>query len=71
MPLWKHPGTVGESYWQHMMYAFGLSYFFFKASLHAFIHAVLPDIKTNERYDLMGVAENTLYEAMRRPRGKE
>jgi len=54
-----------------MMYAFGLSYFFFKASLHAFIHAVLPDIKTNERYDLMGVAEYTLYEAMRRPRGKE
>ena len=71
MPLWKHPGTVGETYWQHMRYGLGLSYFLFRASLHALIHAFLPDLKTNERYDLKGVAEYTVYEVLRRPGGKE
>jgi len=67
MPLWKHPTTVGETYWRHMKYALGLSYFFFRASLQAFVHAFLPDLKQNERYDLMGTAEYTMYEALRRP----
>jgi hypothetical protein len=50
-----------------MKYALGLSYFFFRASLQAFVHAFLPDLKQNERYDLMGTAEYTMYEALRRP----
>ena len=66
MPLWKHPAAVGETYWQHMMYAIGLSYYFFRASLQALIHAFLPDLKQDDRYDLIGTAEYTMYEALRR-----
>jgi len=66
MPLWTHPASVGESYWQHLKYAFGLGCYLFKASAHAFRHGLLPDLPQDDRYDLIGVAEYTMMEALRR-----
>ena len=66
MPLWKHPAEVGETYWQHMRYALGLSWYFFRAAVQSLIHAFLPDLKQSTRFDLMGVAEYTVHENLRR-----
>ena len=63
---WKHPAELGETYWQHAKYAFGVSYFLFRGSMQAVLHALIPDMKQNPKYDLAGIAEWTLVEAMKR-----
>ena len=38
-----HPHAAGESYFEHMAFAFRFSGRLFKASCAAFIHGVVPD----------------------------
>lgn len=37
-----HPAKVGESYFEHMIFAFGFSARLFRAALAAFVHGVVP-----------------------------
>ena len=37
-----HPASVGETYGQHMAFAFGFSLALFKAAFAALIHAIFP-----------------------------
>jgi hypothetical protein len=37
-----HPATVGESYGEHMMFAWRFSFRLFKAASKAFLHGLLP-----------------------------
>jgi hypothetical protein len=37
-----HPAAVGESYLEHMAFAFGFSARLFRAAVAAFIHGVVP-----------------------------
>ncbi|HRX36352.1 MAG TPA: DUF6356 family protein [Aestuariivirga sp.] len=37
-----HPAKVGESYVEHMVFAFGFSARLFRAAAAAFIHGVVP-----------------------------
>lgn len=41
-PFTKHPHQVGETYWQHMKAALGISYIALKIVWFALIHAVFP-----------------------------
>lgn len=38
----EHPSSVGESYWQHLAFALGVSVTLLLAALAALVHAVLP-----------------------------
>ena len=38
----EHPNSVGETYWEHMRYACGKSWFIFKVAVIIFIHAIFP-----------------------------
>ena len=37
-----HPAKAGESYFEHMMFAFGFSWRLIRAGLAAFVHGLLP-----------------------------
>ena len=37
-----HPAKVGESYFEHMAFAFGFSARLFRAAAAAFLHGVVP-----------------------------
>lgn len=37
-----HPAKVGESYFEHMVFAFGFAARLFKAGFAAFVHGVVP-----------------------------
>lgn len=37
-----HPAKVGESYFEHMAFAFGFSWRLVRAALAAFAHGILP-----------------------------
>jgi hypothetical protein len=37
-----HPAKVGESYFEHMAFAFGFAARLFKAGFAAFVHGVVP-----------------------------
>ena len=38
----EHPAKVGESYFEHMVFAFGFSWRLLRAGLAAFIHGLVP-----------------------------
>ena len=38
----EHPRSVGESYFEHQVFAFGFAMRLFAAGFAAFVHAVLP-----------------------------
>lgn len=46
-----HPATVGESYWQHLVVAWGFSWRLMAAALVCLVHALLPFlfVKTGSR----------------------
>ncbi len=37
-----HPAKVGESYAEHMVFAFGFSFRLFRAAFAALVHGVIP-----------------------------
>lgn len=39
-----HPHAAGETYWQHMAFAFRFSARLMRASLAAFVHGVVPEL---------------------------
>lgn len=39
-----HPGSVNESYFQHMRFALGFAFWLMIAGLAAFAHAVVPAV---------------------------
>ena len=39
-----HPAAVGESYFEHMAFAFGFSARLFRAAFAAFAHGVVPAV---------------------------
>ncbi len=39
-----HPAKVGESYVEHMAFAFGFSFRLFRAAFAALIHGVVPGV---------------------------
>ena len=39
-----HPAKVGESYFEHMAFAFGFSARLFRAAFAAFVHGVVPSL---------------------------
>ena len=41
-PFTAHPNSVGETYWQHLLFAMQVSFKCFLAALFAFIHALFP-----------------------------
>tara|TARA_B100000524_G_C23635515_1_gene364786 strand:+ start:172 stop:381 length:210 start_codon:yes stop_codon:yes gene_type:complete len=43
MYLFKHPQNVCMDYFEHFKFSSNLGIIFLKASLKAFIHAILPD----------------------------
>lgn len=63
---WKHPESVGETYFEHAKYALGVSYILFRGSVQAFAHALIPDMKQNPKYDLAGLAEWAVLESLKR-----
>ena len=50
--IFKHPSSVCMSYISHMKLSFSLSFLFFKASICAFIHAIIPDILITSSTDV-------------------
>ncbi len=45
-PFTEHPRSVGETYWQHMAFAFRFSAKCFMAAFYASIHALFPFLCT-------------------------
>jgi uncharacterized protein DUF6356 len=37
-----HPAKAGESYFEHMAFAFGFSWRLFRAGVAAFVHGIFP-----------------------------
>ena len=42
--MFRHPKSVCMTYTTHLKFSLYLSYEFFKASIAAFIHAIIPDV---------------------------
>jgi len=40
--FYDHPAKVGESYFEHMAFAFGFAARLFRAAFAAFVHGVVP-----------------------------
>lgn len=53
----KHPSSLGETYWQHMLKAVKFSILFGTASVICFIHALFPFLFVNTA---TGIAKNII-----------
>jgi len=47
-----HPKSVCMNYFQHFSFSFGLSFYFFKKSIHALIHSIYPNLYITSSSDV-------------------
>jgi hypothetical protein len=53
-----HPAKVGETYFEHMAFAFGFSFRLFRAALAALLHGVVPALcETTASSDVLAMNE--------------
>ena len=62
-----HPKSVGETYWQHFIFAFHISLESLKISMLAFVHALFPFLFLVEASNRLEI----LYKAIQKRRGHE
>ena len=62
-----HLQDVRETYWEHMKFAFKLSFLLFKAGFAVLIHAVVPSVLVNTASDTIKEINTILAERNAEP----
>ena len=58
--MFNHPREVCMTYWEHLSFSMHLSYDFAKASIGAFVHALLPPLFLTHSTDTIQIITEEL-----------